>query len=57
MADSILVTYDIDETPEERKSRIALKLPTPNFSFTVERENGTAERHSGQNQKNIAAPS
>lgn len=36
-SDSVIVTYDCHETPEQIKRRLILKLPKPQYSFTVER--------------------
>jgi len=49
--DSIICTYDITETESQRKAREKLGLPLPKYSFTVERENGPAERKRSENQK------
>ena len=39
MVDSIIVTYPVTETDEQRKQRIKLGLPLKTYSFTVEKEN------------------
>lgn len=37
ITDTVLVEYDVFETDEERKKRIALGLPTPKYSMKVSR--------------------
>ena len=49
--DPVIVTYLATESEDQKRRRIALKLPAPTYSFTVEKYNGPTERKRSENQK------
>jgi len=45
-----MVTYLATESEDQKHRRIALKLPAPTYSFTVETYNGPTERKRSDNR-------